>query len=48
MLKKKMGFIACTEHSICFNLSRVAFDIRVFLSFIVRGALSLAVRTKIT
>lgn len=43
-----MRFIACTEHHRHLNIFRVAFDIRVFPSFIIGGALSLTLRMEIT
>ena len=43
-----MRFIACTEHHRHLNIFRVAFDIRVFPSFIIGGALSVTLRMEIT
>lgn len=43
-----MRFISCTEHYRHLNIFRVAFDIRVFPSFIIRGALFLTLRIEIT
>lgn len=37
----KMRFMACMKHHIYLNIFSLAFDIRVFPSFIIGGALSL-------
>lgn len=37
----KMRFMACMKHHIHLNIFSLAFDIRVFPSFIIGGALSL-------
>lgn len=43
-----MGFIAGAEHNKHFHLFGVSFDTSVSLSFVIGGASSLTVRTKIT